>query len=584
MNPTPTPKFLENNAAAFANERWIRMLQRGQYMKLTKEFCYTFQHFADYSYATMPDEKYAVLNAAVGQFLFAMSRSEYQLPDRLVDKLIELNPAIANAVAMSKYQTTDEVLNEIIGHPSNFYKILVLYSARNRNVIKPERFFRMDPTRASLWYWSYFVAPGSYPSATVFENMKRHVNYVDPDLQLLDASALIAYFNSTYIDNIGYRGLKAKINALVQEKTAGIKIDNTPDGTIAICTSKWYPNSAVYRCVAKGIRALSKRRRLELIHLGDWNEDVDRSMFAAVKTVRFNGKFLDLSQVTKNSYSAVFFPDIGMNFEGLYLSNIRLAPSQIMSYGHPSSTFGAKIDYFIGGEAIEIPEDAERNYSEKLVLIPGNGQPSTRPGHLDERVALENKAPHVRPDRVVVNCPWSQDKTTFPLIDCLRKIKDACRSKVLFRFFPNEAVNRMNYFIPYVQGIGETMGALESVEIHQAFGQDYMNRMAAGDLALDSWPFNGYNTIIDSLLLGVPVVSLRGRQCFERVGADLLERVGLKALVAESEQEFIDKAVALIDNPEWRQLCKTDINAEALAFNADDGEAFAAAILRRVPC
>jgi hypothetical protein len=579
VNPTPTPKFLSNIAKPIKGEHWIKMFRKGRIRKLTEDFIISFQHFADFSYATLPDDKYQTLNGLISQFLFIMSQPGYQIPEDMVPQIIKLGPVISNAVAMSVHQTTDAALEEIIEQANNFHKILVLYSARNRHEVKREVLFRIDPVRASQWYWSYFVGPGSYPSKTVYENMRRHVAYVDPDLQILDASVLIAYFNSTYIDGIGYRLLKVRINQLIQKLLSQIplKIQNTPDRTIAVCTSKWYPRSAVYRFFAKAVKAMAKRHRLELVHLGDDQPELDTSDFAAVRKVKITNLNLNAQEIAKNNYSAIFFPDIGMSFESIYLSNIRLAPVQFMSYGHPSSTFGAKIDYFIGGEALEIPEDADCNYSEKLILVPGNGQPSTRPCHLDPSVADKSSIAYLRVDRVVVNCPWSQDKTTYPLVDCLRKIKERCKAPVVFRLFPNEAVNRANYFIPYVQGIMETIGDQECVEVHQAFGQDYLNRMAAGALTLDSWPFNGYNTILDSLMVKVPVVTLRGRQCFERVGAEILGRSGLDCLITDSEEEYIEKAVKLIDDPDWRLECSRAIRVD---FKDDNGEAFADAVDR----
>ena len=575
MNPTPTPNFLDRINRSIAQERWIKMLQQGRVRKLTEDFCITFQHFADYSYATLPDDKYEVVNGIVSQFLFIMSQPSYRIPERYIAKLVELGPVIANVVAMSRHLTTDEALLEVIGRPDNFHKVLVLYSARNHHQIKAEALFRIDPVLASQWYWSYFVCPGSYPSETVYENMRRHVNYIDPQLRIRDLSVVVAYFNSTYIDNVGYRKLKGFINAQVQDLTKGVPVDNKPDGTIAVCTGKWYPRSSVYRCNVKAVHAIGKRHRMELINLGAGRDEIDKFGFDRIHHLSAKGLFVDTREIAKNNYSAVFFPDIGMDFQGIFLSNIRLAPVQIMGYGHPSSTFGAKIDYVIGGADLEITEDAKMNYSETLVTIPGNGQPTQAPCHLDPGTAFLNRGQHLRPDRVVVNCPWSQDKTTWPLIECLRKIKDRCINKPLFRLFPNEAINRMNYFIPYLQGVIETMRDPDCVEVHQAFGQDYLTRMAAGDMSLDSWPFNGYNTILDSLVLGLPVVTLKGRQCFERVGAELLNRIGVPELIAESEQEYIDKAVALIDNPSWRGICAAKIQEKPINLHREDGEVFA---------
>ncbi len=39
---------------------------------------------------------------------------------------------------------------------------------------------------------------------------------------------------------------------------------------------------------------------------------------------------------------------VGMNYDIFRLSSLRLAPVQVVSYGHSSSTHGAEVDFFIG--------------------------------------------------------------------------------------------------------------------------------------------------------------------------------------------------------------------------------------------
>src|SRR2546429_306824 len=77
--------------------------------------------------------------------------------------------------------------------------------------------------------------------------------------------------------------------------------------------------------------------------------------------------------------TVVYYPDIGMTPQSILLANLRLAPIQIMSLGHPVSTWGSEIDYFISGADVEPPNYPERNYSERLVLLPGCGGVYNRP-------------------------------------------------------------------------------------------------------------------------------------------------------------------------------------------------------------
>ena len=68
------------------------------------------------------------------------------------------------------------------------------------------------------------------------------------------------------------------------------------------------------------------------------------------------------------------------------------------------------------------------------------------------------------------------------------------------------------------------------------------------DIGLDTFPYNGTTTTCEAIYMGVPVVSLAGRSHVARVGASLLKSIGLEELVAESEDEYVTKAVALAND------------------------------------
>lgn len=62
------------------------------------------------------------------------------------------------------------------------------------------------------------------------------------------------------------------------------------------------------------------------------------------------------------------------------------------------------------------------------------------------------------------------------------------------------------------------------------------------DIALDTFPYNGTTTTCEALFMGVPVVTLRGESHHARVGASLLQSVGLSDLVTGSMDEYAETA------------------------------------------
>jgi predicted O-linked N-acetylglucosamine transferase (SPINDLY family) len=65
------------------------------------------------------------------------------------------------------------------------------------------------------------------------------------------------------------------------------------------------------------------------------------------------------------------------------------------------------------------------------------------------------------------------------------------------------------------------------------------------DIGLDCFPHNSGTTLFESLYLGVPYVTLAGRPSVGRIGSSVLVGVGHPEWIAGSEEEYIEKALAL---------------------------------------
>jgi predicted O-linked N-acetylglucosamine transferase (SPINDLY family) len=78
------------------------------------------------------------------------------------------------------------------------------------------------------------------------------------------------------------------------------------------------------------------------------------------------------------------------------------------------------------------------------------------------------------------------------------------------------------------------------------------------DVGLDTFPYNGHTTSLDSYWMGVPVVTLVGQTVVGRAGLSQLSNLGLAELAAETPEEYVHLAVELAgDLPRLAELRRT---------------------------
>ena len=106
----------------------------------------------------------------------------------------------------------------------------------------------------------------------------------------------------------------------------------------------------------------------------------------------------------------------------------------------------------------------------------------------------------------------------------------------------------------------------------------HLARYAALDICLDPLGYNGTTTTCEALWMGVPTISLRGQQHAARVGASLLSSVGLNTLVCETENAYVDTALALANDLPRLAAMRNTMRARLETSPLLDGKDLAAAI------
>lgn len=75
--------------------------------------------------------------------------------------------------------------------------------------------------------------------------------------------------------------------------------------------------------------------------------------------------------------------------------------------------------------------------------------------------------------------------------------------------------------------------------------KEHILRLSLADICLDNFLHNGGVTTIDSLIAGVPLITLKGRNHSERTGASILSAAGLEKYIARNKEEYVNLCINL---------------------------------------
>jgi len=94
------------------------------------------------------------------------------------------------------------------------------------------------------------------------------------------------------------------------------------------------------------------------------------------------------------------------------------------------------------------------------------------------------------------------------------------------------------------------------------------------DLSLDTFPYNGGTTTLESYFMCTPVLTIKGNSFISCCGQSINTAIGLNDLVAKNNKDYLDKAIKYYNNPEELQKIKKYIFENKKKFPIFNTEAF----------
>ncbi len=560
---SPPPRFDDGEMLA--------LYQTGRYEALCDQFLSVLRYFHENTLTQLSAGQAMFIERFIEVFLTLFTSPGLAVAERQVGPFIAVTRTISNLTALTRFGTTDAFLPGLLQQEQNFVRLLPLLSARNRHPIDRRAIFDANAPLAIEWYMQYAGHFTSVLNETVAGNLREHLSFRHPELGVGNELPEV-FYGSTYVDEHIDRGIKAWMNASMRRRYRDPPRVAPDSRKIAVISGSWCPGHSSRRIYDGCFEALRANYDLTLFHVGTGGEP-DAAMFDRVVKIPRMHEPHALGPLEGGGFGMLIFAEVGMGLETVILANRRLAPIQVCLLGHSVSTWGADVDYFISGAACEVTDEPERHYSERLVLLPGMG--------------VVHEVPRVaRPERgssndFVINCPWSCQKVSHRLLRLMKQILSAASRPVRFRLFLGGTSGRANDHLPFLRDIQGQLGEERVELVVDMQPGSYMARMNEGEFTLDSVHFGGCNIVSDSLYLRIPTICREGDRWYNRIGPEMLRRVGLAECVACSDEQYVALALRMIQDDAWRGALRQRLEAadlEATIYDRAEAGHFARAI------
>ncbi len=247
----------------------------------------------------------------------------------------------------------------------------------------------------------------------------------------------------------------------------------------------------------------------------------------------------------------------------------RPAPVQMSYIGYPGAIGAPFIDYIVADETV-IPSQERRHYSERVVFLPHSYQVND-----DSRIiadAAVTRADAGLPENGFVFCCFNNSFKISPAeYDIWMRLLRETDGAVLWLLEANRtAVENLR-----MQAQRRGVDPSRIVFAPRAGVGEHLARHRCADLFLDTFNYNAHTTAADALWAGLPLVTKAGEGFAARVGASVLNAVGLPDLVTANAADYERLARALAANPDKLAAIKARLAANRAAAPLFATEPFA---------
>lgn len=549
--------------------------------------------FSAYSPGTALEGLNPVLCTRIaGAVTTLFSRPDFTVSDGGYIQLMNLHRWLALIFAVSLYRHADHIIRNINaagggvvdpltlnGH--NLRLFCLCYFPDSQIALQPDVLWQYDRRTVARLFLA-LISGRALPTPAAHGKREQLLAWLPERLAELDSLDFLptavlhdVYMHCSYADLAEKHRIKRSLNDLIrrsllagdfadiavgdnrgQTAADNPEIQGPPKKPVMLVVLEWFTGQhSVYRTHSRALAALRGRFIVHAVGLDMAVDSAGRQVFDV-----FHG--VSTASALQEAYAlaselrpdVVLYAGIGMFPFTIYLSNLRLAPLQLVGLGHGASTFCGQINGFV------IEEDLvgeERCFSETVIRVPADAMPFVPPA--DIRRVPVTRTPFLTrqqaqwreplPVRVAVCASVMKINPNF--LSTLAEVQRRSRVAMQFCFYMGFA---QGLTLDYLRDAIHAVLPGAEVNGHMPV-QAYQTALNSCELFVSPFPYGNMNGVVDAVRQGLPGVCLSGPEVHSHIDGGLFRRLGLpEELIATGYEAYIRAVLRLVEEHDWREM------------------------------
>ncbi|EJH8994743.1 cobalt ABC transporter permease [Salmonella enterica] len=519
------------------------------------------------------------------------SRPGFSISDTGYVQLMDLHRWLALIFAVSAYRHGDHIIRNLNAAGGGVVDPLTLNAGNLRLfclccfpdseiALQPEVLWQYDRETVVRLFCA-LISGRTLPTPASHAKREKLLAWLPEKLKELDSLDFLpvavlhdVYMHCSYADLPGKHLIKRSVNSLVRRTllAQGFRDLNVKGGETTSMVAGEKPvmlvvlehftcRHSVYRTHSVAFRALRSKFTLHGVAMEGCVDAVTELTFDVCHRVSGSESFREAYELARKlKPSVVFYAGVGMFPYTIYLSNLRLAPLQLVGLGHGASTFCEQLDYFV------VEEDFVGDpacFSERVCAVPADSMPFVPPAqtprvaekHVPFAIRQQQALPFALPVRIAVCASIMKINPGF--LTALAEVQARCRVPIQFCFYMGLA---QGLTLDYLQEAIHDVLPEAEVNAHMEVG-DYQQALNRCELFANPFPYGNMNGVVDVVRQGLPGVCMSGPEVHTHIDEGLFRRLGLpEELIAGDRETYIRAVVRLAEDDVWRESLQAQLH------------------------